>query len=72
MRKLGRFELQQCDIQGRLFELAFRSGYDSEPFIRGFMNGRAATSLDDTYDRPARFRSILTDRRCRRLSLQAL
>ncbi len=46
------FEKRQlCDIQGRLFELAFKNGYDSPEFIKAFMNSRAAVSLDDTYDR---------------------
>lgn len=39
------------DIQGRLFELALKSGYDCPAFIRTFMNSRAAAALDDTYDR---------------------
>lgn len=42
---------QLCDIQGRLFELALKSGYDCPAFIEAFMNSRAAAALDDTYDR---------------------
>lgn len=42
---------QLCDIQGRLFELALKNGYDCPAFINAFMNSRAATALDDTYDR---------------------
>lgn len=42
---------QLCDIQGRLFELALKSGYDCPAFIKAFMNSHAATALDDTYDR---------------------
>ena len=42
---------QLCDIQGRLFELAFKGGYDCPAFIEAFMNSRAAAALDDTYDR---------------------
>lgn len=42
---------QLCDIQGRLFELALREGYDCPAFIEFFMNSRAAASLDDVYDR---------------------
>lgn len=46
------FEQRQlCDIQGRLFELSLKKGYDSPVFIRLFMNSSAAKSLDDTYDR---------------------
>lgn len=42
---------QLCDIQGRLFELALRSGLDSPLFIESFMNSKAAAALDDVYDR---------------------
>lgn len=42
---------QLCDIQGRLFELAWKNGYDCPAFIEDFMNSRAAAALDDTYDR---------------------
>lgn len=42
---------QLCDIQGRLFELSLKHGYDSPAFIKTFMNSRAAAALDDTYDR---------------------
>ena len=42
---------QLCDIQGRLFELALKNGYDCPKFIDFFMNSRAASALDDVYDR---------------------
>lgn len=42
---------QLCDIQGRLFELALRKGYDCPLFIENFMNSKAAAALDDVYDR---------------------
>ena len=42
---------QLCDIQGRLFELALRSGLDCPSFIESFMNSKTAASLDDVYDR---------------------
>lgn len=42
---------QLCDIQGRLFELALKNGYDCPSFIASFMNSQAAAALDDTYDR---------------------
>lgn len=42
---------QLCDIQGRLFELALKNGYDCPLFIETFMNSRAAAALDDVYDR---------------------
>lgn len=44
-------ELQLCDIQGRLFELSLKNGYDSPIFVETFMNSRAASALDDIYDR---------------------
>lgn len=42
---------QLCDIQGRLFELALKMGYDCPLFIDAFMNSRSAAALDDVYDR---------------------
>ena len=44
-------KMQLCDIQGRLFELALKKGYDCPNFIESFMNSRAASCLDDVYDR---------------------
>ena len=37
-------ELKLCDIQGRLFELAWKDHYNSERFIRYFMNSKVARS----------------------------
>lgn len=51
MTNLSLEERQLCDIQGRLFELALKNGYDCPAFIQTFMNSRAAAALDDTYDR---------------------
>ena len=51
MAQLTFDQRQLCDIQGRLFELALRSGYDCPAFIQAFMNSRTAAALDDTYDR---------------------
>lgn len=42
---------QLCDIQGRLFELALKAGFDCPAFIEAFMNSRTAAALDDVYDR---------------------
>ena len=42
---------QLCDIQGRLFELALKTGYDCPAFIKSFMTSRTAAALDDVYDR---------------------
>ena len=41
---------QLCDIQGRLFELALKTGYDCPAFIKSFMRSRTAAALDDVYD----------------------
>ncbi|WP_294531856.1 hypothetical protein [uncultured Pseudoflavonifractor sp.] len=51
MAQLTLDQRQLCDIQGRLFELALKNGYDCPTFIRAFMNSRTAAALDDTYDR---------------------
>ncbi len=51
MTNLSLEKRQLCDIQGRLFELALKNGYDCPAFIRDFMNSRAAAALDDIYDR---------------------
>ena len=50
MASLRLDQRQLCDIQGRLFELALKSGYDCPEFIWVFMNSRAAAALDDVYD----------------------
>ena len=44
-------KMQLCDIQGRLFELALKKGYDCPSFIEAFMKSRVAVCLDDVYDR---------------------
>lgn len=51
MKTLTRQQYQLCDIQGRLFELALKDGYDCPAFIKAFMNSQAAAALDDIYDR---------------------
>ena len=51
MSGLQMYERQLCDIQGRLFELARKNGYDCPAFIECFMNSSSAAALDDTYDR---------------------
>lgn len=51
MKELTALEYQLCDIQGRLFELSLKNGYDSAVFIGAFMNSKTAAALDDTYDR---------------------
>lgn len=44
-------QLKMCDIQGRLFELSARQGYDSEKFVPLFMDSEVARSLDSKYNR---------------------
>ena len=51
MANLRLEQRQLCDIQGRLFELALKGGYDCPAFIKTFMNSHSAIALDDTYDR---------------------
>ena len=51
MASLSLEKRQLCDIQGRLFQLALKNGYDCPSFIKAFMNSRTAAALDDTYDR---------------------
>lgn len=49
--KLDSLQLQFCDIQGRLFELSAKEGYDSEAFIDTFMNSPTAAHFDLPYSR---------------------
>lgn len=51
VRNLTSFELQLCDIQGRLYELAIRKGYDGVDFSTKFMRSATAAFLDLPYDR---------------------
>ena len=51
MADLSLEKRQLCDIQGRLFELALKNGYDCPSFIEVFMNSRSAAALDEVYDR---------------------
>jgi len=51
MPELSLEKRQLCDIQGRLFELVVKIGYDCPSFIKAFMNSKTAIALDDTYDR---------------------
>lgn len=51
MRSMAPFELQLCDIQGRLYELAIRKGYDGVDFSTKFMRSATAAFLDLPYDR---------------------
>ena len=44
------FDLKVCDIQGRLFKLSVKNGYDSKEFIKSFMNSETARQLDSDYN----------------------
>jgi hypothetical protein len=50
-KSINSFERQLSDIQGRLFELSAKQGYDSRQFISAFMNSETADNLDRDYDR---------------------
>ena len=45
------FELQLCDIQGRLFKLSAWRGINSAEFIKVFMKSVTAKALDSKYNR---------------------
>lgn len=38
------------DVQGKLFVMSGKAGYDSARFIRNFMNSRIAAGMDSDYD----------------------
>lgn len=38
------------EMQGKLFELSGLKGYDSEQFIKAFMNSKIAEGLDSDFD----------------------
>ena len=46
---MNELELKLCDIQGRLFELSGKKGYDSATFIKAFMTGEVAKGLDSKF-----------------------
>ena len=39
-----------CDVQGKLFELAWRKGFDMSVFVPTFMKSRTAALIDSTYN----------------------
>ena len=47
---LDLIQLQQCEMQGELFESLNERDIDAKVFIRAFMNSRAAKGLDATFD----------------------
>lgn len=48
---MDQLSLKLCDIQGRLFELSTKQGYDSEAFVSFFMGSDVAKDLDSEYNR---------------------
>lgn len=48
---MNELQLKLCDIQGRLFELSAENFYESDNFIKVFMNSEVAKALDSTYNR---------------------
>ena len=42
--------LALCDVQGKLFELAWRKGFDMAAFVPAFMKSRAAKLMDSTFN----------------------
>ena len=50
-KELSSFELQMCDIQGRLFELARAKRAAFPEFAEAFMKSKTAEYLDYPYDR---------------------
>lgn len=48
---MNEIQLKLCDIQGRLFELSGKKGYNSVIFIKTFMLSETAKALDSKYNR---------------------
>lgn len=40
-----------CSIQGRLFELSARQGFESNKFVKAYMNSDVAAKFNSSYDR---------------------
>ena len=47
---LDSLESSLCQMQGHLFELSAEKGYDSEAFVKAFMNSCIAEDLDKTFN----------------------
>lgn len=50
VKRLDLMWLALCDVQGKLFELAWRMGFDLKRFVPAFMRSRTAARLDSSYD----------------------
>ena len=42
--------LMLCDVQGKLFELAWRKGFDMSALVPAFMKSRTAALIDSTFN----------------------
>ena len=49
-KKIAIYWLMLCDVQGKLFELAWRKGYDMAEFVPAFMKSRTASLVDSTFN----------------------
>lgn len=47
---MNAFDLKVCDVQGRLFELSAKAEYNSEKFIKCFMESEVAIHLDSSFN----------------------
>lgn len=45
-----KLQLALCDMQGQLFEMSKAAGYDSESFIKAFMQSDIAKDLDSDFN----------------------
>ena len=50
-REPGIWEHALCNVQGHLFELAWRKGWDMREFVEKFMTSATAAGLDESYNR---------------------
>lgn len=48
--RIGIVESHQCEVQGKLFELAVKKGYEGGAFIEAFMKSDVAKRLDSDFD----------------------
>lgn len=51
MFNLDPLERQLSDMQGRMFEMSVDRKYNSNNFVKEFMNSETTSRFDDTYDR---------------------
>lgn len=49
-KKIPSYQLMLCDVQGKLFELAWRKGFNMSEFVPVFMKSHAAALIDSTYN----------------------